>query len=61
MPGAKNARRDNAGPSEDTREAQNRASGGKSAARSPNDRLEMKAPTQQKNARGHRTIPQRKG
>jgi hypothetical protein len=56
---AENARRDNNGPNEDSREAQDRSSGGRSEAQSPNDKMHVEAPKQQKNARGHRTIPQR--
>ena len=53
-------RRDDAGPREDvTREAQSRPSGGRGEAKSPIDKRHVDAPTKQKNARGHRTMPQR--
>jgi hypothetical protein len=51
-------RRDDAGPSEAKREAQDRESGAQ--AQSPNDKLHVDAPKQQDNARGHKTIPQGK-
>jgi hypothetical protein len=57
---AKNSRRDDAGPSEQKREAQDRESNGRAQAQSPNDKNHVDAPKQQDNARGHRTIPQRK-
>ncbi len=42
-----------------TREAQDRPSDPLKDARSPVDKLDIEAPKQQDNARGHRRLPQR--